>query len=381
MQLNKIRNLLTRSTESVCLKCSSRHFQNGFSPKHEIKCLDHLVAALTNNAIYFDSHILVLNKPYGLKRQHVLSKSPSFIKLNPAAASLDEYSLKDAIPALCEIYHTPQLTIVKCPDRYMSGITVLASSDKVAAKFDKCIRCARSEFLFPKYQAVCVGTPKVREKKHVLGIVMEERKDLNIKDRFNEKRMVFVNTWSKNEVKRADVSLLRLHHKVLSSTSDESASLIEVSSNWNRAHCVRTFLAAKLLTPVLGDHIFSARVKYVFDKPVLGDLWNFDHHMQYLPAKLKEKLKVRRKGEELTIPEHIHLSQLTLPGYYRDQQNLVLTCPISSSSAFQYALNTLELSCEEKAESGKGSENRGIAEVGFNINVAEAESIRDQSSV
>jgi hypothetical protein len=102
---------------------------------------------------------------------------------------------------------------------------------------------------------------------------------------------------------------------------------------------------------------------------------------QYLPAKLKEKLKVRRKGEELTIPEHIHLSQLTLPGYYRDQQNLVLTCPISSSSAFQYALNTLELSCEEETESGKGSENRGIAEVGFNINVAEAESIRDQSSV
>jgi hypothetical protein len=68
--------------------------------------------------------------------------------------------------------------------------------------------------------------------------------------------MVFVNTWSKNEVKRADVSLLRLHHKVLSSTSDESASLIEVCSSWNRAHCVRTFLAAKLLTPVLGEYNF-----------------------------------------------------------------------------------------------------------------------------
>lgn len=64
--------------------------------------------------------------------------------------------------------------------------------------------------------------------------------------------MVFIHSWSKNDIKRRDVALLRVHYKVLTTSPDESASLIELSSSWNRAHCVRTFLAAHLLTPVLG---------------------------------------------------------------------------------------------------------------------------------
>lgn len=72
-------------------------------------------------------------------------------------------------------------------------------------------------------------------------------------------------------------------------------------------------------------------------------------HFQYLPKTLKEKLKVRHKNEELTIPEHIHLSQLVLPGYHRDQ-DLVLTSSIASSEAFQYALNALDLYPKEEKD-------------------------------
>lgn len=343
MFLFKFQGLFSKA--NLCITCSNRYFQNGFKPSHKIECLDHLVTILHQNVIYFDKDLLVLNKPYGLKKKpQVLGTPPGFIKLNPVAASLDEFSLLDTIPFLCEMYNLPKLTVVKCPDRYMSGLTILASSDKVIAKFDKCIRRARSNFSFPKYQAVCVGTPKIKEKQHIVGIVMETRKEHRaIVDKFKEKKMVFVNTWSKNELKHSDVNLLRLHHKVLAVSTDESASLIEVSSSWNKAHCVRIFLAAQLLTPVLGDHIHSSRVRYVFDKPVVGDLWNVGPQQQCLPAKLKNKLKISHKNEELTIPEHIHFSELVLPGYYKKDEDLVLTSHISSSSAFQYALDRLEL--------------------------------------
>ncbi|KAL1456481.1 hypothetical protein WDU94_001212 [Cyamophila willieti] len=307
------------------------------------------------HVLCFISDILVLNKPYGLKKQKPVDFHPSppnFVKLSPVADSLEDYSLQDALPFLCDRFKVPKLTVVKCPDRYMSGLTVLAATDKAADKFTKCIRRARANLIFPTYQAVCVGTPNVKDQEHMLGIIMETRKENRSHiDRFKERKIIFVNTWSKNDIKRADVNLLRIHHKVLASTPDECASLIEVSSNWNRAHCVRTFLAAQLLTPVLGDHVHSSRVKYVFDKPVRGDVWSVDHHMQYLPTKLKEKLKVRRINEELTIPEHIHLSGLELPAYYKDKQNLVLDSPIATSSTCQYALNTLGLLNRRETES------------------------------
>lgn len=64
------------------------------------------------------SDILVLNKPYGLKKEPKIGTTPpGFLKLNPAADSLHEYSLQDAIPGLCEIYNVPKLIVVKCPDR------------------------------------------------------------------------------------------------------------------------------------------------------------------------------------------------------------------------------------------------------------------------
>uniref|UniRef100_A0A8D8LLZ4 RNA pseudouridylate synthase domain-containing protein 4 n=1 Tax=Cacopsylla melanoneura TaxID=428564 RepID=A0A8D8LLZ4_9HEMI len=358
MQLNKVSSLFM--SNSWCLKCSSRNFQNGFSPTHKIDCLEDLVSALERSTIFFDKHLLVLNKPYGLKKQLPVDFSPSpptFVKLNSAAASLEEYSLQDALPFLCDIFKVPKLTVVKSPDRYMSGVTVLAATDKAVDLFTKCIRRARASLIFPTYQAVCVGTPNVKDETHTLGVVMETRKEHRaLIDRFKEKKIVFVNTWSKNDIKRADIALLRIHHKVLASTPDECASLIQVSSNWNRAHCVRTFLAAQLLTPVLGDHVCSSRVKYVFDKPVRGDVWNVDHTMQYLPTKLKEKLKVKRKNEELTIPEHIHLSRLVLPAYYKDKQSLVLESDIATSSAFQYALNTLGLLTREQNQAEKDEE-------------------------
>lgn len=72
----------------------------------------------------------------------------------------------------------------------MSGLTILASSDKAIEKFNKCIRRAKANFVFPTYQAVCVGTPKIKEQNAVMGIIMEVRKGYQAEqDRFKEKRV------------------------------------------------------------------------------------------------------------------------------------------------------------------------------------------------
>lgn len=90
-------------------------------------------------------------------------------------------------------HHWPLLYLlfhfISC-HRYMSGLTILATHEKAINKVDRCVRRSKPTFQFPKYQAVCVGVPSVREKQHVLGMIMEERKEYReIIDKFKEKRV------------------------------------------------------------------------------------------------------------------------------------------------------------------------------------------------
>lgn len=80
--------------------------------------------------------------------------------------------------------------------------------------------------------------------------------------------------WSNNAVRRGDVLITAFSYQTLQENGNSSASLVEVSSNRKKWHCVRLFCSTYLLSPVLGDNLYSGRVKTIMGVSVPVDHWS-----------------------------------------------------------------------------------------------------------
>ncbi|XP_021926055.1 RNA pseudouridylate synthase domain-containing protein 3-like isoform X2 [Zootermopsis nevadensis] len=245
-----------------------------------------------------------------------------------------QYYLTEALPHIAGNLGYNSLTVLKKPERYTSGVTVLSSCEKVLEKVKKCIKKASGrQQLCAHYWAVVIGNPQPDSAFLKLGLTLKENPCIS-----NDKQPVVMQKWSNKAVKQGDVKVFRVEHHTL--YRQNFASLVEICPSATKWHFLRVYLA-HLLSPVLGDNMYGSRVHQVMGVPLaINPCSDAARGPKNLPQKLLEALSIK-PGQEIIIPTHLHLRRLILPHYLGKDSDLIIEAPLPSS--FQWTCKSLGL--------------------------------------
>ncbi|PNF34885.1 hypothetical protein B7P43_G01411 [Cryptotermes secundus] len=347
MTLARLR-ITSRNVGVLNCRCCSRYRTENRGQCHEYqkhnvwRSLKHFSDFLTSNVIYNKDGLLVLNKPYGIG----LSPSPT-----PSAqhsrhtdkmiVGQSQYYLTEALPHIAGNLGYNSLTVLKIPERYTSGVTVLSSCNKVMDKVRTCMKKASGRLQSCAYYwAVVIGNPQTDSAIQKLGLTFKENPTID-----NDKQPIVVRDWSKNAMKRGDVKVFKVHHHTL--CKNNLASLVEICPSATKWHFLRVYLA-HLMSPVLGDNLYGSRVHQVMGVHLaINPTSDAARGPKKLPKELQAALAIK-PGQEVIIPTHLHLRRLILPHYLGKDSDLIIEAPLPSS--FQWTCQALGLNPDYDAE-------------------------------
>lgn len=135
--------------------------------------------------------------------------------------------------------------------------------------------------------------------------------------------------WSKNAEKREDVKLMNVNYKLLSNSTCNLSSLIEIESSAKIWQSVRLFASVMLYSPILGDNYHGSRVREIMGtwmkvNPFAESCLN----MPTINRQLLELLKLTPRQQEI-IPVHLHLRSVHLASFGKDKKDIVLEAPLT----------------------------------------------------
>jgi len=207
--------------------------------------------------------MIVFNKPAGIAKSPPAASSPL-----PTSNTSAPIYFESLIPELLKIFtQFKDLHIVKFPERYTSGVTILSGSEEVAQRINKCKKRAKTmDECNDSHLVISLGHPLTKHSQGKYAVKLAKG-EVN-----NRKVPILEDRWSEMDRKRQRVKLVRISHKLVRKGSE--ASLCRVSSSTTAHNALRLFFATKLLSPILGDNTFSARVNNVMGVPMLLDPWS-----------------------------------------------------------------------------------------------------------
>ena len=133
---------------------------------------------------------------------------------------------------------------------------------------------------------------------------------------------------SKKGTLRKDNELWRYNVKsnVLSKSQDGKSALFSIEPNSTKWNFLAVY-AADMLSPVIGDQLYSYRVKSFMNKKVrvnTSHAPDANANPSHLPEWLLKKLGLKPE-EEGILPLHLHLGRIYLPGYFGEKNDLCIT--------------------------------------------------------
>lgn len=347
MTIRRLRVLVKSKGLVNCRCCSRYRTENQEKQCHEYqkqnpwRSFKHFSDSLTSNIIYNKDGLLILNKPYGVGLSHSPTSAQHSRLTDKVIVGQSQYYLTEALPHIAENLGCSNLTVLKMPERYTSGVTLLSSCNKVMDKVRACMKKASGRLqLCAHYWAVVIGNPQPDSAFQKVGLTLEENPTTD-----NDKQPVVVRNWSKNAVKRGDVKVFRVEHHTL--CKNNLASLVEISASATKWHFLRVYLA-HLLSPVLGDSLYGSRVHQVMGVHLaINPFSDAARGPKKLPQELQAALSIK-PGQEVIIPTHLHLRRLTLPHYLGKDNDFIIEAPLPSS--FQWTCQSLGLNPDYDAK-------------------------------
>lgn len=288
-----------------------------------------LAELLYQNVMHNEGGVIAINKPYGL-RNGTGFDDPLDTKFK--TVNRFNFSLTEVLPLLASMLNVPNLTVARSPEKFASGLTLLNVDNEAGIKISKAVKHPTSPAVY-SYQAVCHGVPLLSSNSgERLGLTTNES-DLSVKLSTDQ---------SANKIKTKKMKQIYYKYKVLNTNPDLNASLVEVSTNRILWYYVPLYLATRLLTPVIGDQIHGNSVKYLFGKPVHLPTFNVTgFNPQKLPEDICKRLEVD-ETDSLLIPNHLHLSSVTLYHFSRKEpKHLTIHAP--PPPHFQWTCSQLKL--------------------------------------
>ncbi|XP_015601102.1 mitochondrial mRNA pseudouridine synthase RPUSD3 [Cephus cinctus] len=291
---------------------------------HPWKSLDEFsTSLLDNHLLYCHDGLVALNKPYGISGRTVFDKDGSKLKSENDIPNSVNYTLTDAIPHIKRTLGYSSLEPIKIPEKYTSGVALFAVNEEIKQKVMKCFREAQSIKVIPRtYWVVTRYMPKEQEGHKHLAMKLQRSpcKTYTVP--------VIINNWTHMEQKRRDIKILNVDFKVLSNSTQNLSTLLQIKTSTTKWHALRLFAATTLNSPILGDRIRGSLIQEVMGSRVkISPFVDAAHRPPSIKAEILELLSLSSK-EQLIIPAHIHLRKLYLPSYYGRYDGLTLTAPL-----------------------------------------------------
>ena len=280
------------------------------------KGVNELVDILHKNVVYYEpdtdkSGLVVINKPYGLAAHKAEDSS---------------FCLNDCLGSLATKLEVEKLEIVKCAERFSSGITILGTSETTQTLFKKSMdRGLTGRALATSYLAIVKGQPNVRTVESV-DRKMTDCPEVN-KPLFGSmhkepvlSRKLLKHNVNRNNVKRVHVAINSL------ARSAQGAGVVELSPSSTGKHFIPVYLA-DIGHPLLGDQMYDYRARTMLGQKVkLSTAHTNAKRMQVLPTHLLELLGMS-KGEEWMLPKLLHQHRIFLPDWLGRDKSLTVYAP------------------------------------------------------
>ncbi|XP_070163935.1 pseudouridylate synthase RPUSD4, mitochondrial [Polyergus mexicanus] len=287
---------------------------------HPWKSENEFANSLLKNIIYNTDGIVAINKPYGISIHNKNKNGNLSIKNCHKIVDAVNYSVHDVLPYLARELDVPTLIPCMGSEKYMTGLYVFGINDDACQHIEK----ARRRFQmgkYKKYWAITTRVPNDIKGKYHLGMILQ-------KSSLGAKKPVILTNWSNNAVKRNEVKLLNINYKIISNSTHDLSSLIEMEASVKRWHSLRLFASTMLYSPILGDNYHGSRVQEIMGtwvkvNPFAESCWN----MPKINQQLLQMLDIKQSQQEI-IPTHIHLRNIYLTSFGKQKKDIVLEAPL-----------------------------------------------------
>ena len=278
-----------------------------------------LVENLLKNIVYFEpendkSGLVVLNKPYGLPK---------------STASDAAYCLESALPQLALKLDVPSLHVLKCCERYTSGITLLSFNKKTEELYRKSMKKVVTNRSLPSsYLAIVKGNPNISKVESV-DMWLQDCPDVNEplfgtmhKEPVLTRRLA--KPWKMRQ--QNDKTRKRVHVSVESvCRSARDVAVVAVSPSSAGRHFLQVYLA-DIGHPVLGDTMYDYRSRTLLGHKLRITAQSTARRTQQLPDHVLEAVGAAR-GEEWRLPKLLHHHRLLLPAWLAGGRDLTVYAP------------------------------------------------------
>ncbi|KYN08111.1 PREDICTED: RNA pseudouridylate synthase domain-containing protein 4-like [Cyphomyrmex costatus] len=289
-----------------------------YSQIHPWKSENEFANDLLKNVVYNSDGIIAVNKPYGIP---MLNSRPNInvpLHLHHKIVGAKDYTLNDILPYLAKELDVPMLIPCLGSEKYMSGIYVFGINNEVCHQINLAAKRTRGKYR--KYWVVTTRVPNEIKGKHHLGMILKV-------SALGDKKPVILTQWSNNSWKRDEVKIMNVDYKVISNSTHNLSSLIEIVSSSRKWHSVRLFTSTMLYSPILGDNIHGSRVQEVMGTwlkidPFADSSWD----LPKLNRQLLDLLDIKPSQQEI-VPVHIHLRSVHLI-FGKEQKDLIIEAPL-----------------------------------------------------
>jgi len=139
---------------------------------------------------------------------------------------------------------------------------------------------------------------------------------------------IILTQWSNNAVKRNEAKTFNVDFKVLSNSTHNLSSLIEIGASTRKWNSISLFASIMLYSPILGDNIHGSRVQEIMGTwlkvdPFADSCWN----LPKLNQQLLDLLNMTPSQQEI-IPVHTHLRNVHLI-FGKDKKDIIIQAPLT----------------------------------------------------
>nr|XP_020651113.1 RNA pseudouridylate synthase domain-containing protein 3 isoform X3 [Pogona vitticeps] len=229
----------------------------------------------------------------------------------------EELTLLSLLPDLSQKLDLPRdLQVIRAAGKESSGLVLLSSCQStIRDAHNFYIQSRSAKQPTATYYAICTRIPAALEGNICTYLKMMQVEGFNL--------VVPVASPSHRSIKRKEVKNTLTQYKVLDSR--EGCALLQLQPMTVFSSQLLVHLTL-IFSPVLGDHVYSARVGTVLGQPFLLPAESTLPRTQILEESLLNRLRVQQRHVH-RLPLHLHLHRLLLPAAGSSSSNPVLTAP------------------------------------------------------
>lgn len=312
--------------------------QHAYRTLYPWKSKGEFVRELVGSIFYNQEGLIALSKPYGVPLTSFPkeAKIQGPVKRQLHASGLGEapYSIEDVCGDLAVHLNVEHIVVVRSPERYASGVTILASNERAANRVHKAIlRAKPMKIPYITAWVIAKGYP-------LQGAVKEKVAMRLVPVGGTEKRVEVLREFSNSAVKGRLVKTVFAECETLCKDTSTATSLLQVATSNVHHHFVRAYVAS-LASCVLGDWGTTNSTDLAGRPIVLSPTAAAAARPQVLAAAVCQRLGIIPTQQRM-VPTMVHYRSLLLPHYHAGAQPLLLADP-GLPRHFCWTLDRLQL--------------------------------------